>query len=122
MLRVVAADRESGRPIYGFTRRGLLLFAIPLGGVTTALVIGVLALARERHDTSVNCRALTSIAAIDAEAQRQMQARTRAFLPRLNFPGLTHAELEHLSHEGEAEESMRVGQLAVLARRTCESF
>ena len=122
MLRVVAADPKSGHPVYGLTRRVLMVFGLALGGMIAALVIAVVVLFAQRHDSGIYCRAAREQAAINAAGARLMRERSERLLPRANIPGISHAELVRSTREGEAQETMRITQLEALARRTCSSL
>jgi hypothetical protein len=122
LIRVIGADRKTGKPIYGFTQRGLFFFGLPLGGIIAAMVIALVAIHANHHDASVNCHSQTEQAAIGAAVFRKMRQSSAELLPRINLPGLTHRELEVRVALSQAEEAKRVKRLETLARRDCATL
>ena len=122
MIRVVSADPKTGNPVYGFTLRGLFLFGLPLGGILAALVIALIAIGNNHHDAMVNCQAQTTQAAISAAVFRRMKQSTAELLPRINFPGVSHRELEVRIALSQTEEAKRVSTLETLARHDCAAL
>lgn len=128
MIRSVGTDAE-GRPVFGLTTRGVATIACILGAAIAGLLIGGFAILGNRNNAeglkgqaTIGCRDVAAIAGINADSLKAQIKTNRAVLPKLSFPGISHAELEGLVKAGEKREKRHLAVLRSVAHEACKSL
>lgn len=92
--------------------------------IVASLVAALLSISylgyRDHEVASHACNATRVVAAIGSDTLNTQIQNSRALLPKISFPGLSHQELVALTTQKERAEKKHLLQLEQLARESCE--
>jgi len=102
-------------PVHHQTRfRLFLIFAL-----VVSMGLSGIAWTKSEERSGHTCQVISVVAAIGADTVAHNVQANKVILPRIDFPGLSHAELVKLSAENTAREQRNQRKLEAVAKATC---